>query len=146
MKKLIFTLAALLMAGTAMADRVVTFNPETDELEWVDQIVDEDGLIQNIYEMSKDGVTIRLTQSGDDEVQDEGSWSFWSAETLTIISDLYGEHEGVPSAEALYGGISEIEITLSCWTYLLLHMLIMNHFQMVYTIATSSVMLVTCLN
>ena len=111
MKKLIFTLAALLMAGNAMADRVVTFNAETDYLGWVDQIVHEGGWTQNIYEMSKDGVTIRLTQSGDNEVQEEASWSFSSNETLTITSDLYGQLEDVPYYEAIYGGISNIEIT-----------------------------------
>ena len=111
MKKLIFTLAALLMAGNAMADRVVTFNAETDYLGWVDQIVHEGGWTQNIYEMSKDGVTIRLTQTGDNEVQEEASWSFSSNETLTVRSDLYGQHEDVPYYEAIYGGISDIEIT-----------------------------------
>ena len=109
MKKLIFTLAALLMAGTAMADRVVTFNAETDELGWVAEDNSE-GWTQNIYEMSKDGVTIRLTQSGLTEVQGDSYWYFPATETFTVISDLYEVFEDVPSDETFYGGISKIVI------------------------------------
>jgi len=101
MKKLFFTLAVLLLAGNAMADRVVTFNSETDGLEWVSQ---------NVYQMSKDGVTITLTMSGDYDVEDLEDWLLRGNETLTIKSDLYEEFDDVPMYEAYYGGISKVSI------------------------------------
>ena len=110
MKKLLFLFSALLMAGSAMADRVVTFNATTDHLVFQESVpydIDGDGGY-DIYTLSKDGVTITFKQIGDDGIND--NWYYIaSGMGLLIKSELYSVDEEAPSYERYYGGIKRIE-------------------------------------
>ena len=121
MKKLFFTLAALLIAGNAMADRVVTFDADNDEDKFITEFteLDDDGEITHFmqYQLSKDDVIINLYKWYDD-VDDILPWeypgSYWCSTridgpSLTVESELYSVDEDAPSYERYYGGIRKIE-------------------------------------
>ena len=122
MKKFFFTLAVLLMAGNAMADRVVTFDMESDIANFVQFVYDGeiDGVDVNYgqFQLSKDGVTIDLFKwydEADDMYPWEADPSFYvspreNGPSMTVFSELYAVDEDAPSYERYYGGIREIVI------------------------------------
>ena len=123
MKKLLFTLATLLIASNAMADRVVTFDPEVDDMEFSSELLNVEGdHLGDFWKMSKDGVSIYMfSLDGKNPCRslDDGDvYYYYVPQTnigddafLTVYSELYYVDDDAPSYERYYGGISKIEFT-----------------------------------
>jgi len=120
MKKLLFTLAALLMAGNAMADRVVTFNAAVDDMECGAAVYDEYGmLLGNYWTMSKDGVVINIFSANGSNPCEDGVYFVAycslpeSESNISVLSELYSVDDDAPQYSRYYGGISRIEFNCS---------------------------------
>ena len=120
MKKLLFTLAALLMAGNAMADRVVTFNAAVDDMECGAAVYDEYGmLLGNYWTMSKDGVVINIFSANGSNPCEDGVYYVAycslpeSESNINVLSELYSVDDDAPQYSRYYGGISRIEFNCS---------------------------------
>ena len=109
MKKLLFTFAALLMAGSAMADRVVTFDAANENASLISAEADEEGAMYQTYQLSKDGVTITFNYYGEAELNQESWYYIPAGATVNVTSELYSVDEDLPEYERYYGGIRHIE-------------------------------------
>ena len=107
MKKLLFILTALLLAGNAMAERVITFNP-----------ADDANVTNSSYTLSKDGVTIyvNLGTITDSQYRIFATTDEENPNWFSITSDIYDEGEPWDPDEFgispyRYGQVKSIEIT-----------------------------------
>jgi hypothetical protein len=107
MKKLLFVIATLLMAGNAMAERVVTFNP-----------ADFDNVTATSYTISKDDVTIyvNLGSITDNQFRMFATTDEENPNWFSVESEIYDEGEPwepdeMGGAPYRYGQVKSIKIT-----------------------------------
>ena len=103
MKKLLFVFAALMMAGSAMADRVVTFDAATDK-----DATTGGNVTATAYTLEKDGVTITVSNG---TITDEHYRLFANSE-ITVTTNILDWEQLYPDEDSygqFYGRIWKIE-------------------------------------
>ena len=102
MKKLLFVFAALMMAGSAMADRVVTFDAATDK-----DVTTGGNVTATAYTLEKDGVTITVSNG---TITDE-HYRMFANSYITVTTNILSE-ELYPTSDSygmFYGRIWTIK-------------------------------------